>query len=309
MQTRTIFLALILSLTGVAAASNETAKPSAPLADAEALTRVDVRPSATSADIKAADAPHIVLFKAGNAAADLLLWMPGTLGVPRVGAQLDFPQFAAQQDYRVVILSYITDQAVSGICVGRALHNHRSCAADFRNKRIFGAGTFPLIADQPQDAIVYRLTKLLHTLKETRPGERWEHYLNADGSPRWDRIAVGGQSQGGGHAAFIAKAKPVARVIMLSGGWDKSSPNEIADWYTLPAATAPERWFATYHVEEPTANTMADINRALKIPAANIGVLDKPVRGARAHGEGLSNPAYQSWWALALGRSTSAGSK
>jgi len=53
----------------------------------------------------------------------------------------------------------------------------------------------------------------------------------ADGSPRWERIAVAGQSQGGGHAAFIAKARPVARVVMLSGGWDMSARGEIADWY------------------------------------------------------------------------------
>ncbi len=266
------------------------------------MVRVDVRPSATAPDIKAADSPHIVLFKAGSVAGDLLLWMPGTQGVPHVGAQLDFPQFAAQQGYRVIMLSYITDQAVSGICVGKNLHNNRSCAEDFRHKRIFGGNAFSLIADQPQDAIVNRFGKLLQTLKATRPGENWEHYLHADGSPRWDRVTVGGQSQGGGHAAFIAKSTPVARVIMLSGGWDKSTPKDIADWYAKPSATPPARWFSTFHVEEPTAKTMQEINQALNIPAANIGVLDKPVRGARAHGEGLSNPAYQSWWKFALGR-------
>jgi hypothetical protein len=270
--------------------------------DAASMLRVDVRPSATSPDIKAADAPHIVLFDAGKSNGELLLWMPGTLGVPRVGAQLDFPQFAAQQGYRVIILSYITDQAVSGICVGANLRSNRACAADFRHKRIFGGNAFSLIADQPQDAIVNRFSKLLHTLKATRPGEQWDHYLDADGNPRWDRIAVGGQSQGGGHAAFIAKVKPVARVIMLSGGWDRSTPNDIADWYAKPSATPTERWFSTYHVEEPTAKTMDEINRALKIPAANVGIFDQAVRGARAHGEGLSNPAYQSWWKFALGR-------
>ncbi|PWF48975.1 hypothetical protein C7C56_008795 [Massilia glaciei] len=234
-----------------------------------------------------------------------MLWMPGTGGSPRIAARPDFPQFAAQQGYRVIILSYITDQGVSNICVGKNLRGNRSCAEDFRNKRIFGGGGFSLVADQPQDAIVNRFTRILQKLKETRPDEQWEQFLNADGSPRWERIAVGGQSQGGGHAAFIAKTKPVARVVMLSGGWDKSARGEIANWYGKPSATPSERWYATYHVEERTANTMAEINRALRIPSANVGVLDKPVQGPNAHGEGLSNRAYQSWWKFALGRGAS----
>lgn len=85
-----------------------------------------------------------------------------------------------------------------------------------------------------------------------------------------------------------------------------SAPGEIADWYAKPKATQPERWFATYHVEEPTAKAMAEIYRTLRIPAANVGIFDKPIRGAKAHGEGLSNSAYQSWWKYALGRSSSA---
>ena len=88
---------------------------------------------------------------------------------------------------------------------------------------------------------------------------------------------------------------------MLSGGWDMSAPGDIADWYAKPSATPAERWYAAYHVEEHNAKTMAEISRAFNIPAANVGALDKPVRGAKAHGEGLSNPAYLPWWKFALG--------
>jgi hypothetical protein len=214
---------------------------------------------------------------------------------------MNFPQFAAQQGYRVVLLSYITDQGVSNVCVGANLTANPKCAEQFRHKRIFGGTGFDLIADQPQDAIAYRLTKLLHMLRDTRKDEYWAQYLNEDGSPRWERIAVSGQSQGGGHAAFIAKAHSVARVVMLSGGWDKSAPGQIADWYAKPSATPPERWFAAYHVEEPTAATMADIAAALKVPAGQVGAFDKPVAGGKAHGEAMSNIVYAPWWSAALG--------
>lgn len=270
------------------------------------MVRLDVKPSTTAAEIRSADSPHILLFDNSNANDNLLLWLPGTLGSPHIGAQLNFPQYAAQQGYRVVMLSYITEQGVSNICVGKNLRANRPCAEDFRRKRVFGSHGFSLIDDEPQDAIVYRLSKLLSYLTATRKDEHWEQYLNADGSPRWERIAVAGQSQGGGHAAFIAKARPVARVVMLSGGWDMSARGEIADWYAAPSATPPERWYAAYHVDEPTARTMAEISRVLKVPAGNVNALDKPVRGARAHGEGLSNPAYLPWWQYALGRSAAA---
>jgi hypothetical protein len=51
---------------------------------------------------------------------------------------------------------------------------------------------------------------------------------------------------------------------------------------------------------------MAEISRTLKVPGSNVSALDKPVRGARAHGEGLSNPAYLPWWQYALGGATAA---
>jgi hypothetical protein len=263
--------------------------------------RLDIRPSATAPEIKLADAPHIVLFDADKKSDYLLLWLPGTLGSPRLGPRLNFPQFAAQQGARVIMLSYITDQGVSNVCVGGQLRANRKCAEDFRQKRIFGSKGFDAIPDQPQDAIAYRLAKLLHLLRDTRKGENWEQYLNEYGSPRWERIAVSGQSQGGGHAAFIAKTHTVARVMMLSGGWDKSAPGEIADWYARPAATPAERWYAAYHVDEPTASTIAEITRVLKVPAPNTGAFDKPVAGGKAHGEAMSNPAYQPWWRAALG--------
>lgn len=262
--------------------------------------RLDVPPSATAREITAANSPHIVLFDSEKRAGNLLLWMPGTFGTPRLSPQLNFPQFAAQQGYRVILLSYITDQAVSTVCIGSKLRGNRSCAEDFRRKRIFGNAGFSLIPDQPHDAIDYRLTKLLQYLKDTRKDENWGQYLGDDGNLRWERIAVGGQSQGGGHAAFIAKNRPVARVVMLSGGWDKSAQGEIADWYAKPSLTPPERWFFAYHVDEPAASAMADIGVVLKVPAAHVGAFDQPVRGARAHGEGMSNPAYIGWWKLAL---------
>jgi dienelactone hydrolase len=69
----------------------------------------------------------------------------------------------------------------------------------------------------PEEAIVPRLTRLLQHLARTDAAGRWDQYLNGD-APRWERLVLAGQSQGGGMAAFIAQTRRVAGVIMFSGG-------------------------------------------------------------------------------------------
>lgn len=265
------------------------------------LMQIEVIPSSTDTRIKAADKPHIVLFEKGNTTGNLLLWMPGTGGHPKISDKLTFPKFAALKGYRVVLLSYIDDKGISNVCIGRNLKADQDCSAKFRRKRIFGDDTTDLIDDQPQDAIVNRLVKLLQYLKENHPNGKWGQYLD-HGELNWERIAVGGQSQGGGMAAFIAKEKRVPRVIMLSGGWDKSAKGEIATWYSGESATPPDRWYATYHVEERTAQTMAEIYHVLGIPPSHVGALDLPVKGPGAHTEALTNSEYKPWWEKALGQ-------
>lgn len=103
-------------------------------------------------------------------------------------------------------------------------------------------------------------------------------------------------------AAYIAQTRRVAGVIMFSGGWDRQSADEIADWYLRPSATPLQRWHGTYRVQEPQAAAMDSIYRRLGLPATQIHALAEPLRGANPHGEGISNAAYQPLWAQMLDR-------
>lgn len=120
-------------------------------------------------------------------------------------------------------------------------------------------------------------------------------------------ITVSGQSQGGGMAAFIAQRKLVNRIITFSGGWDfserhKSKKNKIAKWYSHKSITPPERWFGTYHVEEPMASIIAETYTAMAIPETHTYALDHNVReGKRAHGEAIRNLVYKKHWIEILG--------
>ena len=62
------------------------------------------------------------------------------------------------------------------------------------------------------DSIVGRVSKALAYL-----GAPWTRWLDAAGSPRWERIVVAGHSNGADHAAFLAKTYRTARALFFSG--------------------------------------------------------------------------------------------
>lgn len=253
-----------------------------------------VPPQATDARLGADEPPHWVAYDPA-VAEPMLVWLPGTNGRPADGPRV-LLRAIRDSGFRVIGLSYLNGNAVGQVCVGARLRSHRQCAAAMRQQRVWGDAPGAPIADRPEDAIVSRLTRLLKHLAAQDPAGQWAGYLDGD-EPRWSRIVLAGQSQGGGMAAFLAKTRAVAGVLSFSGGWDREAGGELAGWYRRPSATPPERWHATYHVKEPAADLLAQSYRDLGIPAAQVHALDLPLRsGGQAHGEGIANPAYAPMW-------------
>lgn len=253
-----------------------------------------VSPQATDVRLAADQPPHWVVYDPA-VAEPLLVWLPGTNGRPADGPKL---LLRAMRDsgFRVIGLSYLNSDAVGQVCVGARLRSHRHCAATMRQQRVWGDAVAAPIADRPEDAIVPRLVRLLKYLAAQDPAGQWTSYLEGD-EPRWSRIVLAGQSQGGGMAAFIAKTRAVAGVLDFSGGWDFEAKGELAGWYRRASATPAERWHATYHVQETAADLLAQSYRDLGIPPAQVHALDLPLRpGGQPHGEGIANPAYAPLW-------------
>jgi hypothetical protein len=286
-----------LSLTAVAVAVlvlNGTAEVKA------SVREVFVRPRETDPAITHADKPHYVAYDPQAVSGLLFVFMPGTGGTAQRGPLLDT---AIEQGYRAISLSYPNTPAVAQVCVGSG---DPLCAAKFRQKRVFGRNETSRIADTPADSIVNRLTKLLQYLSVTDANSSWDEYLLND-KPRWNCIVLGGQSQGGGMAAFIAKKQAVGRVITFSGGWDNRGqpgpvrPADVAAWYSAPTSTPTDRWFGTYHEQEENAAAIARTYDALGIPKSNVIVFRTPVPKETAHGFGANNPANVAEWRRLLG--------
>jgi hypothetical protein len=90
---------------------------------------------------------------------------------------------------------------------------------------------------------------LLH-LAQVAPAEGWDQFLGPGNAPRWERIVVAGHSQGGGHAAFIAKTHGVSRCLMFAAA-DTVANGDAATWMTEPGATPPEKFFGLAHLGDP----------------------------------------------------------
>jgi pimeloyl-ACP methyl ester carboxylesterase len=272
-------------------------------------------PSDADPTVKRFDKANLVLLKNGlPQAANLLVFFPGTGGEPN--GSWPFLEAGAEAGYRVIGLMYDNGVSVPTTC---GPQTDPACSDRFREKRIFGEAVSSDIDDLPAESVMNRLVKLLQYLDAQHPAEGWGGYL-ASGEPNWARIAVAGHSQGGGVAAYIAKKRPVYRVINLSGAWDRAeATKQWAPWITSESATPMDRWYAAYHAKESRADAMKAAYAVLKIPPDHIRVLtlepdpaNKMPAGADVYHVSMSatgvtpldangKPAYAADWAFLLG--------
>jgi hypothetical protein len=233
-----------------------------------ALNGIPVLPSKTDPEIHTFDNPHyifinrdIVISKNSSLPVDrhqLLLFIPGTQPLAQQGkgkGPHKFLEEAANLGYHVIKLTYPNDIAAAEAC-----NKDRNPLAfeQFRMTLIAGGSFnngFKDFTISRADSIENRLIKLLLYLKQTRPQEHWEQFLNDEGGIKWESIAVAGQSQGGGHAALIAIKHRVARVICSGAPKDYSHIlNRPAAWYHEESATSKACFFAFNHDQDRTGN-------------------------------------------------------
>jgi predicted esterase len=275
-----------------------------PIGHAGNLVEQQVRPSDADPAITRFNEPNVIVFDEETSAdSPLVIFMPGTDGKPGNAAHL--LRVVAAQGYRVIGLEYNDDPAVVQICPKSPVP---SCSGDFRQRRIFGGEGRSPVENTQAETIENRLVKLLEYLQDHDSSRHWDGYL-LNGEPNWNRIIVSGLSQGAGMAAYIAKRKLVARVVLFSSPWDYLHPaQQLAPWISAPSATPPDRWFAEYHRRENTAALIARAYRVLQIPSGHIRVFDLDLPADRKsksdnpyHGSTVRISAYAPEWQFLFG--------
>lgn len=234
----------VLCLFGAALSSSPSALAANPPYDV--VARPFLFPLLTGPASTAQPLPSYAAMPAAHANRNgtLVLFLGGTDGAPNGYAQI--AQYLASQGFMVLVPSYF-NVAPASICVDNA-----GCYLTFRGETVFGElVSYPnafdntLLKIDADNSIVGRTVHVLDFLAndtanaynpDTSPAD-WNAFLKTDqdgggpyarkhGSntaPRWDRIILAGHSQGGGHAAFLAKYGPeaVKRLVMFSAPNDQ----------------------------------------------------------------------------------------
>lgn len=164
-------------------------------------------------------AKHLAYFNSAVAPQNrLLVHFVGSGGRPENSKE--WLKQAANQGYHVVSVAYLNDDSIGSLCAGSSDAN---CYEKARLEIIDGVDRTPLVFVRRADSIEFRLIKLLEYLQRLNPAQNWAQFLDGNSSPVWSKTVLSGHSQGGGHAALMAKSRVVARVIQSASTADFSN--------------------------------------------------------------------------------------
>lgn len=235
--------------------------------------------SATQAGIADRFGPHVAVAPLGAAAGRLVVHLPGTGGKPP--STLLLLRQAGTQGLHAIGLAYPNLPTVDSLC---SLSSDVDCYAKVRLEIIDGTDRTPLTSVDRIDSIENRLIAVLGALAVQFPAEGWGQYL-ASGVPRWDRIVISGHSQGGGHAAMMARDRSMARVCMFGSPKDTSTFfNAPAAWQSDPHVTPTDRYYGFNHQQDSLGVTLrnwAALGLAALGPAVNVDGAPLPYAGSR----------------------------
>lgn len=202
-----------------------------------------VRANATDAAYPAQDS-HYIARNISEHNGKLLLYIGGTFSTPKNYEYIS--HFAATLGFDVINIAYL-NSVLTTLLAGSS----DSLAFDkFRQEICFGTQVSPAVNVDSLNSIYTRAVKLLQYLSQMS-SHNWGQYLSQGDSLAWEKIVVGGHSQGSGHACYLGKFFPVERVVMLAGPNDYSAYfNNAAPWLRQPGQTPVEKHYAFLHLRD-----------------------------------------------------------
>ncbi len=198
-----------------------------------------VTPIQTDINYAAVQDSHLVVRNTTTNINKLFLFIGGTGS--NTNSYQTISNFAGNLGYDVINLSYPNNVAAASL----GSSSDSMVFNKYRQEVCYGT---PLSLDVTVDTLncIYtRTVKLINYLNTTYPTQNWNQYLINPTTLDWSKIAVGGHSQGGGHACYLAKFNDVERVLMFSSPNDYSGYfSNSANWLRTSGITAMNKHFA-----------------------------------------------------------------
>lgn len=245
------------------------------------VTTFYVHPIQTDPRYEAAQDSHVVFINTATNIHKLFLFLGGSGSEAR--QYLAIGTFAASLGFDVISLSY--PNAIPAAVVGGSPD---SLAFDkFRQEVCYGTPLSPFVDVDTLNCIYTRTVNVIRYLDASYPDQNWDQYLVDSSTLDWSKIAVGGHSQGSGHACYFAKFNEVDRVLMFSGPNDYSfyysSP---AHWLKVPGVTALNRHYANLALLDelvPFDNQLANLEGLGLFPlhdTVSVDLVSPPYNGS-----------------------------
>ncbi|RHX92886.1 BPSS1187 family protein [Leptospira stimsonii] len=234
------------------------------------LTRIFVLPSYGASCILKYNDPHLMYLPSGAAKNILAVFLPGSGGTP-IGVSKIIEE-GALRGYHSIGLMYPNADPINVIC-NTAPNNSASCFGNAREEILTGVDKTTAVSVDFTNSIDGRLLKLLQYLVVKRPNDGWDQFL-IGGAVNWNKVFLGGHSQGSGHAAFQGKIKSLGRVSIYSGVSDyhvASASN--ASWMNASGLTSANSYFGLVHVGDSVANFSGNPNQVTDAWLNSFGML------------------------------------
>ncbi|MBL7883040.1 MAG: T9SS type A sorting domain-containing protein [Bacteroidia bacterium] len=198
-----------------------------------------VQPIQTDLNYASVQDSHLVVRNTTTNLNKLFLFIGGT-GSNTKGYQT-ISNFAGNLGYDVINISYPNTVAAASL----ANSSDSMVFNKYRQEVCYGTALSPDVTVDTLNCIYTRTVKLINYLNSTYPTQNWNQYLINPTTLDWSRIAIGGHSQGGGHACYFAKLNDVERVLMFSSPNDYSNYfSNAANWLRTSGITAMNKHFA-----------------------------------------------------------------
>lgn len=164
----------------------------------------------------------------------LFIFFPGSDGSPSNHTKV--AEIIGKTGIRVLVLAYQNNGSLKSIC-----GSTDSCYTNVRQDRLNGSDSSTYVSSVA-DGVSNRLLKALQSLG-------WSQFYSG-GTILWNKIIVGGFSQGAGMAAFVGKQNEVVRVCQFSGTWDHTVGTTSASWLSQPSASSASIFYGFTHKDD-----------------------------------------------------------
>lgn len=197
-----------------------------------------VKPIQTDTNYSAVQDSNLVVRNTTSNINKLFLFLGGTGSTTQ--SYQTISNFAGNLGYDVINLAYPNTVAAASL----AGSSDSLAFNKYRQEVCYGTPLSNDVVVDTLNSIYTRTVKLLNYLDTTYPSQNWGQYLIDSTTLNWSKIAVGGHSQGSGHACYFAKFNNAERVLMFSGPNDYSNYfSNSANWLRSSGITAINKHF------------------------------------------------------------------